>query len=121
MSFLDRLSDSIREGVGELEKKAQELREGVNQELSMHKIRKRLQSLQNEQAETWKAMGQHLARTLTEGAAFRSEDYAEQMEYLKALSERIRNTESEINALYEDGANDTETDEVVVEKDRTED
>jgi hypothetical protein len=96
--FRDNLSKTLTEG----KKQAVLLKEQVNDELQVSRIKKKLQAAKDDETSVLKSMGEKIYRKLNAGEDIIKEDFIPDFEYISGLKKRMADLENEINQIYEE-------------------
>ena len=107
--------DNLGKAASEVETHAVELRESVNFELQIRKLKSRLDRVHDEGDEVFQEVGRMVLESLRKNEPITRNDYQDRLDYIDGLDKKMRDLEGKINDLYKKKNEDNCQDEVIVD------
>lgn len=120
----DKLKEELSKAVSDGCDKAKELKEHINEEFQILKLKKRLSQLQKERDSVLRDMGQLVFDSIQDGKSLEETLFQGSFDYIKGIEKQIEDQEIKINQIYQEAKNKAEReksadDEIAVEVDKT--
>ena len=121
MEFWDKFRDKFDKTLSTVESKAKDLKDSVDQELKIRKLKNRIEELRGEISDLQREVGESVLETLRLEKPLEDSSFQQHLEYLFALEKKVRDVEEQLNEIYEEETSASSKDEIVVEPEDKED
>ena len=118
MDLWDKVKDSLGKTLTSVESHARDLKDSVDHELKIRKLKSRIEDLKGEIQDLHREVGETVLESFRHDKPVAMDQFSQHLDLLQALEKKIKDVETELNELYQgEAANKTDTadSEIVVE------
>ncbi|MCJ8346552.1 hypothetical protein MJH12_13500 [bacterium] len=117
MEVWDTIKEGFEKAFGEVELKAKELKENLNEEFQVLKLRRELDSVKKEIDLVHQKMGELIHEKMDQNEEISVEFFADDVSYMTSLKEKHINIQKQMNYFYRDNKQSAElAGEIVIDK-----
>lgn len=118
MDFWDKVKDGLGKTLTSVESHARDLKDTVDQELKIRKLKSRIEDLKSEIDDLHREVGESILSAFRQAKPVSIDQFSQHLDLQEALEKKIKDVETELNELYAGEASkkaETSDPEIVVE------
>jgi|GEM_PF-1936491 len=115
MEFWDKVKDSLGKTLTSVESHARDIKDTVDQELKIRKLKGRIEELKSEIQDLYREVGESVLESFRREKPVEADQFKQHLDYLAALEKKIRDVEVQLNEIYQETESDPTEDEIVVD------
>jgi len=115
MSIWNKVKDRLGKAASEVETHAVELRDTVNFEIRVRKLKSELEQVRDEANEVFEDVGRKVLGSMRNDEPILRDDFQDRMDYIDGLEKKMRDVEGRINDLYKQKNSSGSQEEVIVD------
>ncbi|PCJ19372.1 MAG: hypothetical protein COB02_08275 [Candidatus Cloacimonadota bacterium] len=117
MEVWDTIKEGFEKAFGEVELKAKELKENLNEEFQVLKLRRELDSVKKEVDLVHQKMGEQIHEKMDLNEEISIDLFKQDISYMTSLKEKHTNIQKQMNYFYQENKKDTKQSlEIIIDK-----
>ncbi len=115
MEFWDKVKDRVGKTLSTVESRARDIKDSVDQELKIRKLKNLIEDLRAEIGELHREAGESVLESLRQEKSLDPTSFKQHLEYLLALEKKVRDVEEQLNEIYQEDQSASSSEEIVVD------